>query len=96
MTKDEQAELTLLSMVNPKGRLGIDMHTGLGDADLDAAFDRGLSSLWFTFVDLVPSKNLAGEPVTVKIYQLTPAGCAHLDLLISRNRRAQENTSGGA
>jgi len=61
MTKDEQAELTLLSMANPKGRLGIDMHTGLGDADLDAAFDRGLSSLWFTFVDLVPSKNLAGE-----------------------------------
>jgi len=61
MTKDEQAELTLLSMANPKGRLGIDMHTGLGDADLDAAFDRGLSSLWFTFVDLVPSKHLAGE-----------------------------------
>ncbi len=48
MTKDEQAELTLLSMANPKGRLGIDMHTGLGDADLDAAFDRGLSSVALT------------------------------------------------
>ena len=48
MTKDEQAELTLLSIANPKDRLGIDMHTGLGDADLDAAFDRGLSSVALT------------------------------------------------
>ena len=71
ITNDE-ADWYLLKLANEKGKFAIQVGM-TGDAEQQAAFERGIDNVWFTLVDIGP---IAYGPVGIqmRVFRLTPAG----------------------
>jgi len=76
---DDNADLELLSLANEKGKFGLELGYRL-EPHLQFAFERGIDSEWFTFVDLSRIAAVPGARY-MRIFRLTENGRARLEAL---------------
>jgi len=74
-TKEEKADLELLSLANEKGKFAIQLGFAMSP-ELQAAFERGIDERWFDFVDLSAISH--AQRVVMRIFRLTDAGWVRL------------------
>lgn len=75
----DQADWELLALANEKRKFGLGLGLHL-NADLQAAFERGIDNEWFRFVDLSTVAEMPGAGL-IRLFRLTDAGVARRDAL---------------
>jgi len=83
---DDEADESVLSRANEKGKFAVPLNFILGEA-LQLAFERGLELEWYTFIDLTPLANVR-EAGLARVFKLTPAGWSRLRELQAKRKAA--------